>query len=107
MKIVYTDEATKEINDAVDYLIGKSAPPSIVDDLQSDVNAAEDLLLQFPRSSPPAGHGMRKCLLNKFAYQLIYSVEGDVIRVYAFAHLSRRPNYWRSRVSSSRTKTPK
>ena len=98
MKIVYTDDATQEINDAIDYLIGKSAPASIVDDLQSEVNAAEMLLLQFPRSSPLVGHGIRRCLLNKFAYQLIYRVESDVIRVYAFAHLSRRPNYWRKRL---------
>ena len=99
MKIVYADEAVREINAAVDYLIDKTGQLSIVAGLQADIRAAEELILQFPGASPPLGGGMRRCLLTRHAYQLVYKIDGDIVRVFAFAHLSRRPNYWRKRVT--------
>jgi toxin ParE2 len=98
MKIVYVSEAQQEINDAVDYLIQKSAPAQVVDSLQADIRGREVLILQFPNASPPIGGGLQRCLLQRHVYQIVYRIEQDAIRVYAFAHLSRRPNYWRKRV---------
>ncbi|MDP2208100.1 MAG: type II toxin-antitoxin system RelE/ParE family toxin [Bacteroidota bacterium] len=37
---------------------------------------------------------VRKCLLHKFPYKLLYSIEEDHIFVLAVAHQHRRPNYW-------------
>lgn len=107
MRIVFTDEAEREISDAVDYLIGTDGSPSVVDELQADIKDAERLLLQFPHSSPPLKQGMRRCLLSRLSYQLVYRVEADIIRVYAFVHLSRKPDYWRKRVLPQHRKPSK
>ena len=40
---------------------------------------------------------IRRCLLPKFPYIVIYEVEGDLVHVLAVAHASRRPNYWLKR----------
>lgn len=39
----------------------------------------------------------RKLNFNRFAYAIIYSVEGDSIYVKAVMDLRRRPGYWRHR----------
>jgi hypothetical protein len=33
-----------------------------------------------------------------FPYRLIYRVEGEEIRIYAVAHVRRKPGYWRRRI---------
>ena len=39
----------------------------------------------------------RRCLLQKFPYSVIYSIEPDHIRVIAVAHTKRKPGYWTER----------
>jgi len=74
--------------------------PDLANGLISEVEAAFDQLLEFPQAGSPVERivGCRRWLLSRFPYQLIYRVEGDVIRVYAFAHQKRRPGYWRKRL---------
>jgi hypothetical protein len=44
-------------------------------------------------------HNFREWVLLKiFPYQLIYRVDGDEIRVFAVAHVRRRPGHWRRRL---------
>jgi toxin ParE2 len=47
----------------------------------------------------PLGANLRRFRLGRFAYALVYVVEADEIVVLAVAHLHRKPNYWRSRLS--------
>jgi hypothetical protein len=46
----------------------------------------------------PVEGGVRRVLLKIFPYQLIYRVDGDEIRVFAVAHVRRRPGHWRRRL---------
>ena len=40
-------------------------------------------------------HGeVRKCILHKFPYKLLYSIEKDFIFIIAIAHQHRKPDYW-------------
>jgi len=36
----------------------------------------------------------RRCLLQKFPYAIIYSIEPDHIHIIAVAHTKRKPEYW-------------
>jgi toxin ParE1/3/4 len=40
----------------------------------------------------------RKVVLRRFPYLVFYEVEASLIRIIAFAHGSRQPNYWRHRI---------
>ncbi len=55
-------------------------------------------LLEFPASGVPFGRELRRVLVPKFPYGLLYRVEPDRIYVIAVMHLHRRPGYWRSRL---------
>lgn len=39
----------------------------------------------------------RRMLVARFPYQVVYRISGDEIRILAFAHLKRRPGFWRHR----------
>ena len=39
----------------------------------------------------------RRILVAGFPYQVVYRIDSDAIRVIAFAHLKRRPGFWRHR----------
>jgi hypothetical protein len=41
--------------------------------------------------------GVRQKVLHRFPFALIYEIDADEIRVFAVAHHSRRPGYWRDR----------
>ncbi len=67
--------------------------------LLAEIRRAESLIAEFPESSEEIGPGIRKRLLRKFRYALIYSLEADEIVILAVAHASRRPGYWADRTS--------
>jgi hypothetical protein len=50
------------------------------------------------RLGVPVDDDLRKFVLQRFPFSLIYSLSPDVLRVEVVAHQSRRPDYWRSRV---------
>jgi toxin ParE1/3/4 len=64
----------------------------------SEVRRAEDLIAQFPESAPQIVPGIRKRILRKFRYSLIYTIEKDGVLILAVAHHSRRPSYWLGRL---------
>lgn len=101
MILIYLPEAEEELTEAAEFSAHRALSPSAADALLQDARAAEALILEFPHASPPLRGGFRRCLLRKHDYQLIYRVEGDLVRVYAFAHQKRRPGYWRKRIEKA------
>jgi toxin ParE1/3/4 len=64
----------------------------------ADVRRALDILLAHPEIGVAVDDDLRKFVLQRFPFSLIYSLPPDVLRVEVVAHQSRRPDYWRSRV---------
>ncbi|MGH6691560.1 MAG: type II toxin-antitoxin system RelE/ParE family toxin, partial [Gammaproteobacteria bacterium] len=62
------------------------------------VQHAYERLPEFPASGAPFGRRLRRLLIPKFPYGLLYRVELERIYVIAVMHLHRRPGYWRSRL---------
>ena len=54
-----------------------------------------------PRRWPRERDGTRHALLLPFKYKIVYRERGDVIQIIAYAHISRRPGYWRKRLKDS------
>ena len=62
------------------------------------VHNAYNRLPEFPASGTPFGRRIRRLLVPKFPYGLLYRVEPERIYIIAVMHLHRRPGYWRSRL---------
>lgn len=91
-------EAEVEIDQAFAYY--RRVSIELAQGFGADLTDTTNRILALPNAHPPIGKGLRRCLLSRFPYQIVYRVEGDVIRVYALAHLKRRPAYWLKRVRS-------
>ena len=58
----------------------------------------EDNPLRFGRlETLSSNRNIRRCLLKRFPYVVIYEVLSEEIVVLAVAHGNRRPEYWRHR----------
>ena len=64
-----------------------------------EIRRSEKLISQFPESAEEIRPGIRKRILRKFRYSLIYSIEEEGVLILAVAHHSRRPGYWLGRIS--------
>jgi plasmid stabilization system protein ParE len=62
------------------------------------VQHAYERLAESPASGARFGRKLRRLLVPKFPYGLLYRVEPDRIYIVAVMHLHRRPGYWRSRL---------
>ncbi len=54
----------------------------------------------YPYSCEKMTVGLRRALVNRFPYGLIYGLEDDSLVVVAVAHLHREPYYWIDRIQS-------
>ena len=64
-----------------------------LDEVQRSIEA----LSSNPRTAPVIKVGIRRRLLKRFPFGILYAVEQDTIVVLAVMHLRRRPGYWESR----------
>jgi hypothetical protein len=47
----------------------------------------------------PLNNGIRRCLVKRFPYGILYGIDVDKIFVVAIMHLHRKPGYWLSRIN--------
>lgn len=64
----------------------------------SSVQGTVRRILEYPESGRPFGRRLRRVLVPKFPFGLLYRVEPQHIVIVAVAHLHRRPGYWRPRI---------
>ena len=97
-------EALDEANDAADWYEGRRAGLGaaflVVLDRCLDFRAEHPHA--FPRLADTAPRlGIRRALLNRFPYAVVFFELPDRLQVLAVAHTSRRPGYWLSRVENA------
>jgi plasmid stabilization system protein ParE len=62
-------------------------------------NRAIAVILDDPERWGILEGDIRQFLMRRFPYAIYYRVLADHIRILAFKHHSRHPNYWRYRLS--------
>jgi toxin ParE1/3/4 len=68
------------------------------EDFLDDVQRTIDLVREHPRLGHAVGRGLRRMVLHRFPFNLLYSEVADTILVVAVAHHKRRPSYWSNRL---------
>ena len=72
-----------------------------------EVGRVINILRVHPELGQPVGRGLRRALLHRFPFSLIYSAEVDKIVIIAVAHQRRRPDYWRNRLTPAPPARPR
>ncbi len=70
--------------------------PALAIDLQGRIEAAYRRIGAQPLQFPPYLRGTRRCVLRRFPFAIVFTVEPELV-VLAFSHQRRRPGYWSRR----------
>lgn len=98
MRVIFSKLASKELDDATHYYeiefegLGKQ--------FRKEVRKAAKIISEYPEAWSVERGDVRKYLLHKFPYKLLYSIEEDHIFILAVAHLHRKPDYWIERTKT-------
>ena len=95
MNSVFTAAAQRELDDAVMYY--QMQQSGLGHQFHRAVYNALRRIEQFPEAYTPLGPRTRRCLINRFPFGIIYSLEASQITVVAIANLHRKPDYWLGR----------
>jgi plasmid stabilization system protein ParE len=69
------------------------------DAFREEVARALELIRMFPLSGQLVEGNLRRQLVKRFPYHILYQVAGDSVYVVAVAHQRRRPGHWQRRLS--------
>jgi plasmid stabilization system protein ParE len=87
--------AEDELNDATQYY--DRVNPGLGAVFLGEAEQAIQEILEFPESAPEVGHEVRRKLLRRFPYGILYRIREHEVRILAIMNLRRRPFYWRGR----------
>jgi len=96
MNIRFLSPAQRELDDA--YAWYERQSPGLGLELLDEIDRAVHRIKAYPYSCEEFTDGLRRALVNRFPYGLIYGLEGDSLVVLAVAHLHREPYYWIDRI---------
>jgi plasmid stabilization system protein ParE len=92
MRVIFSALAQQELEDAVAYY--DLQHPGLGKRFRHEVRSALLRISRYPRAWSVERGDIRRCLLLKFPYKLLYSIEPGGIFVVAVAHQHRMPEYW-------------
>jgi plasmid stabilization system protein ParE len=95
LKTEFLPKADEEFMEAARYY--ENEAPGVGMAFVAAVHKTIAEIADFPLAVPLI-RNVRQKILRHFPYNIIYSVEPEMIVIVAVAHQRRRPNYWQSRI---------
>jgi len=95
MSVFFHPEAEAEFNAAIDYY--EDIEPGLGYDFSLEVYAAIQRAVEFPRAWAVLAGDVRRSLVKRFPFGILYSEEQDGIFIIAVMNLYREPGYWKLR----------
>lgn len=95
-EIVVHESAEEELNVAAVFY--ESHETGLGEEFLQDLSQSFRRIKEHPFSYAIHFDEYRRYLMGRFPYAVVYGIEGQLVLVFAVAHLRRRPGYWRDRV---------
>ncbi len=95
MSFSFHPEAEEEFNKAVEYY--EEVEPGLGYDFALEVYSTVHRSVEFPRAWSVIEGEIRRSLVRRFPYGVLYSEEQKEIFIVAVMNLHRNPGYWRHR----------
>ena len=84
--------AERELNDAAQYYEMESR--GLGSAFLAEVERCCAAIVEHPEAGHPIRGAVRRRLVGRFPYAILYTLRADVVRVVAVMNLKRRPGYW-------------
>lgn len=98
MQVIQHPDATRELIEA--GRVYEQKVPALGAQFFDAVDEAVAVIAAAPERWRIVESDVRRFLIPRFPYAIYYRVLPDHVRILAFKHHSRRPDYWRERISS-------
>ena len=96
MNYNFHPEAERELYKAINYY--EECNSNLGYDFSIEVYKTIQHIILFPEAWPKVEGNIRRCLVNRFPYGILYSIEKDMIYILAIMNLHRKPGYWKERL---------
>ncbi len=96
MKYAFHPEAEEEFLHAIEYY--EECRKGLGYEFSQEVYLAIQRALLYPLAWQELGDGIRRALVHRFPYGVLYSVEAKTLYILAIMHLHREPFYWKKRI---------
>ena len=94
--VVFLPEAEQEMIEAAKYYQLQASGLGV--DYLSEAERAVQSIAESPRTWPVIEGGLRRRLIRRFPFGILYRIAPTEIVIIAIAHLKRRPGYWKKRI---------
>ena len=64
----------------------------------AEIERTIEVIRSHPGAAPIIRSPIRRRLLNRFPFGLLYTIDDNYILILAVMHLRRRPGYWKARL---------
>lgn len=95
MTFSFHPEAEEEFSAAIEYY--EERETGLGYDFSVEVFTAIHNITNHPDAWPVVEEDIRRCLVNRFPFGVLYSIEPNGIFIIAVMHQRRRPGYWKER----------
>jgi plasmid stabilization system protein ParE len=91
----FLPEAEEEMNEAAQFYEGRKKGLGL--EFLNEVERTVASIVALPQSGPAISSSIRRRIVHRFPYGVLYAIHEDKILIVAVAHLKRRPGYWKER----------
>jgi toxin ParE1/3/4 len=98
MRVILHSEAEAELEDAFHWYESKAGGlgRELLDEVDEGIERIRETLDTWPLYAEDLG--VRRFLLHRFPFAILYRAGSDMIQIVAIMHLRRKPGYWAHRL---------
>ena len=97
MRLSYHPDAEAELAEAARFYERKV--PGLGARFRSEFESAVARILETPDRWRILEKDIRRFLMRRFPYSILYRIEGEEVRILVVKHHSRHPDYWKGRLA--------
>jgi 1,2-phenylacetyl-CoA epoxidase catalytic subunit len=97
VKVIIAKIAKNEFKEAKQYY--EIQQEGLGKRFDENIKEAIKRIKKYPEAWQIEVGNVRRCLVHKFPYKILYSIRNKKILILAFAHLHRKPEYWIDRIN--------
>lgn len=97
MRYEFHPEARQEFRESAAFYESERSNLGVV--FTNEIESVLFKIVDAPVTWPFIEEDVRRCLAHRFPYGVLYTIETDYILIIAIMHCSRKPGYWRDRMS--------
>ena len=94
--VKFLPDAEEEMYEAAKYY--QSQTSGLGSDYLSEVEKAITSIVKSPLTWPKIEGELRRCLVRRFPFGILYYTESEEVVIVAVSHLWRKPGYWKKRL---------